>query len=69
MKVNQRGRILEISVGTRLQSRFMSMGIYPGREIVKLSHFVLKGPIAIKVGRSVMALGYGMASKIILEVE
>ncbi|MDD5166192.1 MAG: FeoA family protein [Candidatus Omnitrophica bacterium] len=69
MKEKRKGKIVEISGGTRLQNKFMSMGIYPGREITKLSHFALRGPVAIKVGRSVLALGHGMASKITLEVE
>ena len=69
MKERQKGRILEISAGAGLQNKFMSMGIYPGKEIVKLSHFALRGPVAIKVGRSVLALGHGMAGKIIVEVE
>lgn len=68
LKQNTKARIVEISGGSLLQGRLMSMGIYPGREITKLSHFVLRGPIAIKVGRSVLALGYGMARRITVEV-
>ena len=67
MKVNQRCKIAAIEAGKTLQNRFMSMGIYPGREVTKLSHFMLRGPIAIKVGRTVLALGYGMANKILIE--
>ncbi len=69
MKVNQKGRIAEITGGSAMHNRLMSMGIYQGREVTKLSHFVLRGPVAIKTGRSVVALGYGMAHKIIVEVE
>lgn len=69
MEVNQKGKVVEISGGRGLQNRLMSMGIYQGKEIIKLSHFVLRGPVAIKVGRTVLALGYGMASKVIAEVE
>ncbi len=67
LKENQKGIVAEISAGHGLTGRFMSMGIYKGREITKLSNFALRGPIAIKVGRSVLALGFGMASKIIVE--
>lgn len=67
IKVNQKAKVLEIQGGRALQNRFMSMGVYPGREIIKLSHFMLRGPVAIKVGRSVLALGYGMAKKVIVE--
>ncbi|MBU1998445.1 MAG: FeoA family protein [Candidatus Omnitrophota bacterium] len=67
MKENKKGKVVEIQGGLRLRNRFLSMGIYEGREITRLSHFVLRGPVAIKVGRSVLALGYGMASKVIVE--
>ncbi len=69
MKENQKGRVFEIESGGTLSNRLMSMGIYKGKEITKLSHFALRGPVALKVGRIVMALGHGMASKIIVEIE
>jgi ferrous iron transport protein A len=62
-------RIVEVPSGALIQRRLMGMGIYPGREIVKLGHFILKGPVTIKVGRSVVALGHGMANKIFVEVD
>ncbi len=69
LRVKQKAKILEIQAGKSLMLRFMSMGIYPGREITKLGQFMLRGPVAIKVGRAVLALGPGMASKIIVESE
>jgi len=68
MKGNQKGIILEISGGPGLQNKFMSMGIYKGREITKISHIGLRGPVAIKVGRSVLVLGHGVANKIVIEI-
>jgi len=69
IKENQKARVLEISGGRILQHKMMSMGIYPGREITKLSHFAIRGPVVVKVGRGVLALGYGVAAKIIVETE
>jgi len=69
MRAKQKGKIVEISGGHALQNRTMSMGIYAGREIRKLSHFAMRGPVMIKVGRSVIALGHGMASKVFVEIE
>ncbi|MDD5730065.1 MAG: FeoA family protein [Candidatus Omnitrophica bacterium] len=69
LRDNQKARIIEIQAGKALVNRYMSMGIYPGREVTKLSQFMLRGPVAIKVGRTVLALGYGMAHKIIVELE
>ncbi len=59
---------MEISGGNALQNRMMSMGIYPGREVTKLSNFALRGPVTIRVGEAVIALGYGVAGKIIVAV-
>jgi len=69
LKVKRKAKIAEILGGAALQNRMMSLGIYPGREITKQGHFVLRGPVMIKVGRAVIALGHNMAAKIILEVE
>lgn len=69
LRENQKAKVSEISGGRILQHRMMSMGIYPGKEITKLSHFALRGPVAVKVGRSVLALGHGVAAKIIVEIE
>ncbi|MFH1198752.1 MAG: FeoA family protein [Candidatus Omnitrophota bacterium] len=67
MKERQKARVSEIVGGELLQNKFMSMGIYKGREITKLGHFALRGPVAIKVGRATLALGHSMASKIMVE--
>ena len=69
MKEKQKGKVAEISGGSALHERLMSLGIYVGREITKFSHFALRGPVAIRVGRSVLALGHGVAAKIIVEIE
>jgi Fe2+ transport system protein FeoA len=65
-RADRKVKVVEISGGAGLQYRLLTMGIYPGREITKLSHFALRGPVAIKVGRGVLALGHGMANKIII---
>jgi len=65
----KKAKVVEILGGSALQNRMMGMGIYPGKEIIKQSHFVLKGPVTIKTGRSLVALGHGMAVKVIVEIE
>lgn len=69
MRANQKGKISEIAGGKALADKLNGMGVYKGKEVTLLSHFVFKGPVAIKVGRSVLALGYGMANKIMVETE
>lgn len=69
LKENHKGRIVELSGGLNLQNKLMNMGVYKGKEVTKLSHIGLRGPAVIKVGRSILALGHGIAAKIILEAE
>ncbi|MDD4908476.1 MAG: FeoA family protein [Candidatus Omnitrophica bacterium] len=67
LKADHKGKVLEISGGTNLQDRLMNLGVYKGKEITKLSHIGLRGPVVIKIGRSILALGHGVAAKIIVE--
>ena len=67
LKEKHKGRVIEISGGTNLQDRLMNMGVYKGKEVIKISHIGLRGPVVIKVGRSILALGHGVAAKVIVE--
>ncbi len=64
MKAKEIGTIVEIEGGSIFEKRLAAMGITIGKHVTKLSAFVMRGPVAIKVGRTVVALGYGMASKV-----
>jgi len=68
-KVNHKGKVIEILGSANLQNKLMNIGVYKGKEITKLSHIGLRGPVVIKSGRSILALGHGVATKIIIGVE
>ncbi len=67
IKPNESVKILEIFGGSNLESKLLSMGVYKGKSVTKLSHIGLRGPVVIKSGRSILALGHGVAEKIIIE--
>ncbi len=67
MKAGRKGRVVEILGGTNLESKLMNLGIYKGKEVAKLSHLGLKGPVVIKSGRTILALGHDVAVKVITE--
>lgn len=67
IKANELVRVLEILGGSNLESKLLSMGVYKGKSVSKLSHIGLKGPVVIKAGRSILALGHSVAEKIIVE--
>jgi len=68
MQPGQEGIIVEIDGGRGVVDRLWVMGIFPGKKIVKLSSLPAQGPVVIKVGNQELALGRGMAQKVIVEV-
>lgn len=69
LKANHKGKVAEILGGTNLQDKLMNLGVYKGKEVTKLSHIGLRGPVVIKTGRTILALGHSVAAKVILEQE
>jgi ferrous iron transport protein A len=69
MKENHKGKVAEILGGSNLQSKLMNLGVYKGKEITKLSHIGLKGPVVIRSGRTILALGHSIAARVMIEVE
>ena len=67
MKKGETGRVVSINGGMALNQRLEALGIRPGRELVKLSRAFRRGPVTVKVGSSRVAVGYGMAGKILVE--
>ncbi len=67
MKAGERGTVVQIDGGAGFEHRLSAMGVSTGKSIIKLSAFVMRGPVAIRAGRTVIALGYGMAAKIWVE--
>lgn len=69
LKANHKGKVMDIPGGENLRNKLMNMGVYKGREVTKLSHIGLRGPVVIKVGRGILALGHSIAVKIMVEAE
>jgi ferrous iron transport protein A len=68
MRAGQSGKVVEIQGGDRLASRLKSLGIRPGKRITKVSSMILRGPVTVQVDRSQVAIGFGMAGKILVDV-
>lgn len=69
MRHKQEGVVVEIQGGFGLVRRLDAMGIRPGTKLVMTSRHYLRGPVTVRMGNAQVALGFGMASKIIVEVE
>ena len=69
MQTGQSGTVVQIQGGCGLVNRLSAMGIRPGKRITKVSSMFMRGPVAIQVDRAQVAIGFGMASRIIVELE
>ena len=68
MRAGQSGEVVQILGGPGLANRLYSLGIRPGKRITKVSSMFMRGPVTIQVDRAQIAIGYGMANKIVVEV-
>lgn len=69
MKIGISGKIVKIQGGTGISLKLENLGIKIGEEIKKVNQQAMHGPIVVVVGKSQVAVGFGMATKILLEVE
>ena len=68
-KADRKNKVVEIQGSSNLQNKLMHMGVFIGKDVIKLSHIGLRGPVVIKTGRSILALGHSIAEKVMVEVE
>jgi len=69
MRTGDRGRIIEIAGGYGLTRRLEAMGIRPGKKITKVSSMLMNGPVTVQVDGVQVATGFGMARRILVELE
>jgi len=69
MKNEESGTIVEIQGGEAVSSRLAAIGVIPGKKIIKTSSVSSRGPVTIKIDRALLALGYGMAGKILVKTD
>jgi len=67
MRQGERGRVIDIQGGWGLLRKMETLGIKHGTEIVKVSSQLMRGPITIRVGNTQVAIGFGMARRIMVE--
>jgi ferrous iron transport protein A len=69
MQRGQSGRVLQIEGGRGMVNRLSALGIMPGKKITKISSMLMHGPVTIEVDRVQVAIGFGMANRIIIELD
>lgn len=69
MRTGQSGIVVGVLGGHGLIGRLDALGIRPGRKVTKLSSTLFRGPVTLRVNNSRVAVGFGMAKKIIVEAD
>ena len=69
MQSGQSGKVVEIQGGHGMVSRLNALGIRPGKRITKVSSMLMRGPVTIQSGSTRVAIGFGMASRMIVELD
>jgi len=69
MEAGQTGTVIQILGGRGLSRRLEAMGIRPGKKVTKISSMLFRGPVTLRTNQTQVAIGFGMASKIMVEVD
>jgi len=68
MRAGQKGKIVEIDGGYGLARKLDALGIRVGKEITKISAQLMRGPVLLEQDNTQAALGFGMASRVLVEL-
>ena len=61
--------IVEIQAGEGLVRRLEALGIRVGQRVEKVSGPFIRGPVTVRVGNIRAAIGFGAASKVVVQAE
>ena len=64
----QSGKVVAVDGGHGLSTKLEAMGIRPGVKITKVSGQIMRGPVIAKIGSTQVAIGFGMASRVIVDI-
>ncbi len=69
MRAGQSGTVVQLQGGHGLVNRLSALGIMPGKRITKISATLMRGPVTVEVDRVRLAIGFGMASRILVQLD
>ncbi len=69
LEEGQSGVVVDIHGGHGLIRRLESLGIRVGKNVTKVSSQLMRGPVTVRIDNSQVALGFGMARKILVQIE
>ena len=69
METGEKGIVVDFLGGQAAQDRLRALGIRPGIKVAKVSSAFARGPVVVQAGGSQTELGFGISSKVVVEVE
>lgn len=69
MVAGQSGTVVEVKGGHVLHSRLEALGIRPGKRLRKVSAAFMRGPSVFDVQGFNVAIGFGMANRILIKID
>lgn len=69
MQPGEAGIVKEIQGGQGLVRKLQSMGVRPDKKITKVSSHFWRGPQTVEIDNLQIAVGFGMARRILVEVQ
>jgi ferrous iron transport protein A len=67
MRDGQTGVIKEITGGKAVTERLSALGLRPGQALRKVGSMLMRGPVTVQVEKTQVAIGFGMAAKILIQ--
>ena len=67
MQNGQSGTVVEILGGRGMINRLSALGVRPGQRVTKVSSMFMRGAVTVQLGNAQVAIGHGMANRIIVE--
>ena len=67
MQIGQSGIVTQIQGGRGMTNRLGALSIRPGQRITKINSMFMRGPVTVQIGNAQLAIGFGMANKIMVE--
>ena len=69
MEIGQTGTVVGVMGGRGLTRRLEALGIRFGKKVTKISSTFFRGPVTLRVDNTQVAVGFGMANRIIVDVD
>lgn len=69
LETGQSGVVVEIAGGFGASRRLEALGLRVGKKITKISGMFMRGPVTVQVDHTQVGIGFGMASKVMVELE